>query len=65
MKQCPNCQEALKDNAVVCTHCGHQFGPIEGGDGPKPTPNLIKIGCGIVIIAVMAVILWNFTATYP
>jgi hypothetical protein len=64
VKHCPHCQEALKDDAIVCTHCGHQFRQIEGGHGPKPTPNVLKIGCGIAIISMMAAILWYFSALY-
>lgn len=64
MKRCPNCQEALKDDAIVCTHCGHQFRKIIAGNGPKPMPNALKIGCGLVTIAMMLAILWHFSAAY-
>lgn len=66
MKTCPICNETLKDDAIVCTHCGHQFRPIpaEAESGARPTPAAAKIGCGIAIIAAMTLLLWYFSASY-
>lgn len=66
MKTCPNCQEKLDSSAIVCTHCGHQFRPIPAAaaDGSEPTPDSWKIGCAILILAVVALILWAFSSRY-
>ena len=66
VKTCPNCQERLDQGAIVCTHCGHQFGPIPAApaDGSEPTPDSWKIGCAILILAVVALILWAFSSRY-
>ncbi len=65
MKVCPNCEERLKDDAIVCTHCGHQLAPIPAvaDSGEVPTPNAIKLGCGILILILFALILWTFSAS--
>lgn len=67
MKTCPACGEKLKDDAIVCTHCGHQMEtiPAHSESGAKPTPDSVKIGCGILIIAAIAALLWYFSAAYP
>ncbi|HET9426986.1 MAG TPA: zinc ribbon domain-containing protein [Allosphingosinicella sp.] len=66
MKSCPNCQEPLKTDAIVCTHCGHQFAPIPAtpADGSRPTPDRQKIGCAILILSLVALVLWAFTSRY-
>ncbi len=66
MKICPACEEPLKDDAIACTHCGHQLAPIPAvaENGATPTPNVWKIGCGIFAIAAMALVLWAFSASY-
>ena len=63
MKICPACEEPLKDGAIVCTHCGRQLEPIPAvaDSGEVPTQNYIKMGCGILIIALFALILWTFS----
>lgn len=66
MKICPACEEPLKDDAIVCTHCGHQLAPIPAvaKNGFKPTPDLVKIGFGILIMAALAFVLWFFSTSY-
>lgn len=66
MKRCPNCQEMLKEDAIQCTHCGHQFAPIPAvaKSGFRPAPNVQKFGCAILIIAVLALTLWALTSRY-
>lgn len=66
MKICPACEEPLKDSAIVCTHCGHQLEPIPAvaDSGAKPTPNYLKVGCGILIIVAIAMVLWAFNGSY-
>jgi hypothetical protein len=66
MKQCPQCSERLKPDAIVCTHCGHQFAPIPPapGSGFTPTPNAQKIGCGLLVLAALALMLWAFSTRY-
>jgi hypothetical protein len=60
---CPACEEPLKDDAIVCTHCGHQLAPIPAvaANGYRPTPNALKFGCGIVILAAFALLWWVFS----
>ena len=60
---CPACEEPLKDDAVVCTHCGRQLAPIPSvaRTGLRPTPNALKIGCGVLILAAFAVMWWTFS----
>jgi hypothetical protein len=66
MKICPACEEPLKDDAIACTHCGHQLAPIPATSdhGPAPTPNRLKFGCGVLIIATFVLVFWLFTARY-
>ena len=66
MKICPECEEPLKDDAIVCTHCGHQLAaiPAAADSGFTPTPNILKIGCGILILAAFALALWVFSSSY-
>lgn len=66
MKTCPSCQEPLKDGAIVCTHCGHQLAdiPAVAEGGFTPTPNVLKIGCGLLILAAFAFGLWVFSSSY-
>lgn len=66
MKTCPACSEPLKDDAIVCTHCGRQLEPIPAvaDSGARPTPDAVKIGCGILILAAMAFLLWYFSSAY-
>ena len=60
---CPACEEPLKDDAIVCTHCGHQLAPIPAvaENGFRPTPNALKFGCGILILAAFALMWWAFS----
>lgn len=44
IKQCPRCAEDVKQAAIVCKHCGHEFG--EGGTDfrsrlARPKPSVI------------------------
>ena len=66
MKTCPTCQERLNDDAIQCTHCGHQFAPFPAAPRSpfRPTPNARKFGCAILIIAVLALLLWALTSRY-
>ena len=66
MKRCPRCQEPCLDEAIVCTHCGHQFQPIPAvaEDGSRPTPNVAKFGCAILILLALAATLWALTKAY-
>ena len=66
MKICPSCEEPLKEDAIVCTHCGHQLAPIKAvaDSGFTPTPNALKVGCGILILAALALALWVFSTSY-
>lgn len=66
MMICPSCEEPLKDDAIVCTHCGHELAPIpaKSRDGATATPDYLKLGCGIVIIALFAILLWFFSEIY-
>lgn len=66
MKQCPNCSEWLKEEAILCTHCGHQFEPVPAvaASGFTPTPNSRKVGCAILILAALALMLWGFSGLY-
>ena len=66
MRQCPDCSEMLDCEAIVCTHCGHQFAPIPAvaASGFTPTPSIQKIGCGLLILAAFAISLWAFSSLY-
>lgn len=66
MKPCPRCSERAKADAIVCTHCGHQFAPIPAAprSGFTPTPSAQKIGCGLLILAALALMLWAFSTLY-
>jgi hypothetical protein len=66
LKRCPNCQEPLGDGAILCTHCGHRFADIPSAppSGFSPTPNIQKFGCGILILAALAISLWAFSRSY-
>lgn len=63
---CPSCEEPLKDDAIVCTHCGKELAPIPATarDGARATPDYQKLGCGILVLAFFAIILWVFTGLY-
>lgn len=63
MKQCPNCSEWNKPDAILCTHCGHQFEPV-AASGFRRTPNLYKFGCAILILLAFALALWAFASRY-
>jgi len=66
VKICPSCDEPLKDDAIVCTHCGHQLAdiPATPRGGATRTPDVGKFGCGLVILAAIALLLWGFSALY-
>ena len=66
MTICPACEEPLKDDAIVCTHCGHQLRSIAAiaKDGARPTSNAFKMGCGVLIIAFLLILLWYFSTAY-
>jgi hypothetical protein len=66
MTICPVCEEPLKGDAVVCTHCGHQLRsiPSKAVDGARPTPNALKMGCGVLIIALFVILFWYFSTAY-
>lgn len=66
MKRCPNCSEKLEWEAILCTHCGYRFAPIPAvaASGFRPTPFILKIGCGVLILAAFAIGLWAFSSLY-
>ena len=65
-KICPNCTEVLAGDAILCTHCGHRFAPIPAlaRSGFTPTPAVQKVGCGILVLAALAAMLWGFATLY-
>jgi hypothetical protein len=60
---CPACEEPLKDDAIVYTHCGQQLAasPAVATSGFTPTPSALKFGCGILILAALALMWWAFS----
>ena len=66
MKICPSCEEPLKYDAIVCTHCGHQLADIPAAptSGARRTADASKVGCGLVILGTVVLLLWAFSALY-
>jgi DNA-directed RNA polymerase subunit RPC12/RpoP len=53
--QCPKCKELIKQDALVCKHCGNKLGLgsklIEAGQ------NMTKTGMGLMLLLIVVIIL--------
>ena len=60
-RTCPECGSTIKKEADVCPYCGHRFRGSASSDGPrneteKKVSRYSKIGCGVVVVALIALI---------
>jgi uncharacterized membrane protein YvbJ len=54
MKSCPYCAAALRDDALVCTHCGRH---ISLGQGLRASGEKLRtIGCGLALLITVPII---------
>jgi hypothetical protein len=51
MKECPFCSEEIKDDAMVCTHCGRVLTTVEMPRPKRPAGRTAAIGVGFLLLS--------------